>query len=110
MSKLFIDHHTGALPALRTDLERATTANRSPIASSTSTDTVDCTVGLSGLCFERHWDFSKIEPCQHVAICTSKLDPLLRDHRIPLFTLGTGLAHGDVPSRTRGSRYCFLSS
>ena len=106
MSKLFIDHRASTLPALREELDRARGEQKLYHAVHFDGHSAnDCTVAHSGLCIEHHGDFSKIEQCRHVAIRTSELDPLLRDHRIPLFTPGTGHACGAFVRRTRGPRF-----
>jgi hypothetical protein len=79
VSKLFIDHRARALLALRAELDSARGEQKpNHVVHFDGHSANDCTVGLSGLCFERHWDFSRLEQCRHVAICTSELDPLPR--------------------------------
>lgn len=76
------------LAALRDELDRARDEKRPyHVVHFDGHGLYDRTVGLGGLCFEHPEDIGRLERRRHVTVFTSELDPLLRDHRIPLVFL-----------------------
>jgi tetratricopeptide (TPR) repeat protein len=76
------------LPALREELDRAREA-RKPyhVVHFDGHGVFDRSVGLGALCFEDPRDAGRLEQRRHAIVHTSKLGPLLDEHRIPLVFL-----------------------
>jgi tetratricopeptide (TPR) repeat protein len=74
------------LKALGMELER-TRAEPYHVVHFDGHGVFDHEIGRGGLCFEEPEDTHRLEGRRHVAVFTSELGPLLRDHRIPLVFL-----------------------
>ncbi|HEX9982341.1 MAG TPA: TIR domain-containing protein [Thermoanaerobaculia bacterium] len=76
------------LPALREELDRVRRASTPyHVVHFDGHGVYDRRAGLGALCFEDPLDAGKLEQRRHITVDTTKLGPLLSEHRIPLVFL-----------------------